>query len=129
MAKTKEELSRYNKEYRLKNKESLALKKAEYDKEYRLKNRDKLNEYQRNWSLLNKEKLKPKVKIYQSKNKDVLLMKGREREKKVRENLDERIVKQMLIRQGFERNQITPELIELKRITLKTTRLCLQLKS
>ena len=129
MAKTKEEMSQYNKEYRLKNKESLALKRSDYTKKYAKENKKKLNEKSLKWYHLNKEKIKQKMKEYQSKNKDILLIKGREREFESRRNLDDRILKQMLIRQGFSRCQITPELIELKRITLKTTRLCRQLKN
>ena len=44
-------------------------------------------------------------------------------------SLSDGYIKDQLRGQGFKNEQITPELIELKRITLKTTRLCRQLKN
>lgn len=45
------------------------------------------------------------------------------------ENLTDSYVKLRLTTQGFLKDQITPELIELKRIMLKTKRLCQQLQN
>jgi len=43
--------------------------------------------------------------------------------------IENRDAKRLLRRQGFTLEQLTPELIELKRITLKTERLCRRLKN
>ena len=99
--------------------------KKEYAKKWRKENSDKTKEYRRKYY---KENLS-KFKEYQKNNPKEYIGKILEYQKKNRVILSDVYIKKRLISQGFVKNQITPELIELKRITLKTKRLCLQLKS
>ena len=73
-------------------------------------NSEKAKDYSTKWAKENPEK----VKGYNAKG--------------VAELKDYYITRQLRM-QGFKNEQITPELIELKRITLKTTRLCRQLNT
>lgn len=99
-----------NKNYREKNIEKFKI----LDAEYRKKNKERLKRQQKEWRELNKDEIKNKKKLDHQYNCN---------------NLTDFYVKSTLVRIGFNRNEITPELIELKRITLKTTRLCRQLKN
>ena len=83
-------------------------------RKWRETNKEKVAEYSRKWAEANPEKAKASVKKFN------VLYKA---------ELRDPYVKQILRQQGFKSEQITPELIELKRITLKTKRLCRQLKN
>ena len=77
----------------------------------------------------NKQRHEDLVYSYRVKNLENSLITNRNSEKKAIAELKDRYLIKLLKKQGFKKDQITRELIELKRITLKTKRLCLQLKS
>ena len=85
-----------------------------YSIEYRKKHPEKSNNSNKKYRENNKEKLNIKSKKYSTI---------------VRNELADSYVKLQLTAQGFLKDQITPELIELKRIMLKTKRLCQQLQN
>jgi len=75
-----------NKEYSLKNKESLLAKRIQYKKDneknialykknYRIRNKDHISTYNKKYNLENKEILKEKAIIYEKNNKDILTKK------------------------------------------------------
>ena len=134
--KNKEKISEKSKEYRLKNKEKISERKKEYrlknkekisekDKEYRLKNKEKISEKAKEYRLKNKEKISKRMKEYVAKNIELY----RRYNRKKTECVSDYYVKRILLQTGFIEEQISPELIELKRITLKTERLCRRLKN
>ena len=127
----------------------------EYNRLYSIKNRDLIAKIQREYQANNVEKIKAQRKEYNSsfaeirrekeaaysqrrrelyeakKAKDIEAFRERQRASK-REgvaSLSDGYIKDQLRGQGFKNEQITPELIELKRITLKTSRLCRRLKN
>ena len=114
MAKTKEEIAEYQRRYYAENKLRLSERIKERRKKYYLKNKEKTSIQVKQWRDNNPEKRKA------SKNKSDV---------KAAASLATPYVIRQLKKQGFPREAITPELIELKRITLKTTRLCRQLKA
>lgn len=67
-------------------------------------------------------------KEYRTRNKKKLAVREKVRKEKNRENLTDAYVSRILVTQGFKREDISKEIIELKRIIIKTTRLCLQLQ-
>ena len=127
----------------------------EYNRLYSIKNRDLIAKIQREYQANNVEKIKAQRKEYNSsvaeirrekeaayrqrrrelydakKAKDIGAFRERQRAsmRKRIASLSDGYIKERLTKQGFKNEQITPELIELKRITLKTTRLCHQLKN
>ena len=101
MAKTKEEKAEYMRKYRAENPEKVKATRVKRAK-YRAENAE--------WSAFFAEKERARRAKNITELKDVY-------------------VEETLRRQGFPKESITPELIELKRITLKTTRLCRQLKN
>ena len=121
MAMAKEERGEYMRKYRAKNKEKLKAKKAKY----RAENAEKIKSYRAKWGAENPEKIKASQAEWFAKNAE----KEKARRAKSIAELKDGYVEEMLRRQGFKKEQITPELMELKRITLKTTRLCRQLKN
>ena len=81
---------KYNKEYRLENKQKLCEKAKEYynenkqklyekSKEYKLENKDKIAEQRKEYRLKNKQKLCEKTKEYQLKNKEKIAEKAKEK--------------------------------------------------
>ena len=98
-------------------------------KKYKDKNKIILAEASKKWYLENKQRHADLVYSYRVKNLENSLITNRNSEKKAIAELKDRYLIKLLKNQGFKNDQITPELIELKRITLKTKRLCLQLKS
>ena len=136
MAWTKEERRDYGIKYRAENAEKIKAQKAKYNKEnsekikaslkaWQKSNPEKLKEIQARHYSKNKESIREVQKIWQKANPDKL----KAMESRSRDNLSNKYVKQVLRRAGFPNESISPELIELKRITLKTKRLCLQLKN
>jgi len=123
--KHKEEIKEKNKLYYLINKEEIDNR----NRIFRINNEDIIKEKNRSYRANNKEVLIKKNKTWREKNKDVLIEKQILRDVNNRINLKDTYVRKCLISIGFKREQITPELIELKRITLKTKKLCLQLKN
>ena len=106
MAMTKEERKEYNSKYYAENSEKIKARIAKYCTENSEKEKIRCAKYR----VENKEKIKLRSV------KDITL-------------LSDSYIRRALVVQGFKNEQITPELIELKRITLKTTRLCRQLKN
>jgi len=106
MAKTKEEKAEYMRKWRAENVEKIKAKKAKY----RAENPEKVKGHSAKWYSENSEKEKARQVKYTTELKDMY-------------------IKAVLRQQGFPNESITPELIELKRITLKTERLCRQLKN
>ena len=92
-------------------------------------------EYHRKYRAENPEKIKAiraKSAKYRAENAEwsaFFAEKERARRAKNIAELKDVYVEEKLRQQGFPKESITPELIELKRITLKTTRLCRQLKN
>ena len=87
--------------------------------------KEEKREYMRKWRAENAEKIKTHNTKYRAKNAENIKTSNA----KATSSLASHYVKRILVSQGFKNEQITPELIELKRITLKTTRLCRQLKN
>ena len=136
MAMTKEERGEYNRKWRAENVEKIKANKAKY----RAENAEKIKSYRAKWGAENAEKVKASQAKWNAENPEKIkasqaewFAKNAEKEKVRRAKsiaeLKDGYVEEMLRRQGFKKEQITPELIELKRITLKTTRLCRQLKN
>lgn len=103
----------YDKIYYQKNKE----KKISAAKFYNSKRKSEISEYQKKYRIENKEKLKNLNKKYYKKE-DALIKK-----KNQIKDLKDFYVRRRLIADGFSRELITSELIEVKRIILKTKRL------
>lgn len=95
------------------------------NKTYRLENSMEIKSTKLKWYLANKEKTKQTCDNWKSNN----IEKVKKYRQKTIKDLHNCYIKRVLYQHGFKNNQITPELIELKRITLKTTRLCRQLKN
>ena len=136
MAMTKEERGEYNRKWRAENVEKIKAKKAKY----RAENAEKIKSYRAKWGAENAEKVKASQAKWNAENPEKIkasqaewFAKNAEKEKARRAKsiaeLKDGYVEEMLRRQGFPKESITPELIELKRITLKTSRLCRQLKN
>ena len=79
--------------------------KKERQKEYYKENAEQIKEYQKEYAKKNAERIK-------------------EHKKEYRKNLSDGYIKQEFKHQGYPPNQITPELIEVKRLIIKTKRLC-----
>ena len=77
----------------------------------------------------NKEKISEQRKQFYKENKEKLLEYQKQYSTELRYDLHPSYIKQRLKSQGFKSEQITEELIQLKTITLKTQRLCNQLKN
>ena len=84
-------------------------KNAELIKEYHKKNAEQIKEYQKEWRKNNAEHIKEQKKEYN---------------KEYSKNLSDGYIKRELKNKGYPPNQITPELIEVKRLIIKTKRLC-----
>ena len=99
--------------------------KAEDMRKYRAENPEKIKAYRAKWQAENAEKNKARFTKWRAENPE------KDKAKKAKEvlSLARYYVKGVLVAQGFPKESITPELIELKRITLKTSRLCRQLKN
>jgi len=107
-------------------------------KKWAKQNKDKLKEKNKIYREKNKEKIKAKrnlkiwesqtkiyYKKYREKNKINILKSSRKYTKKLVDNLDEKYCKYLLKEQGFTTEQIeqNQELIEVKRLIIKTKRL------
>ena len=121
MAWTKEERAEYDRKYRAENAEKLKVQRAKWREE----NPDKVKARLAKWKKENREKVKASQAKWLAKNVE----KEKARNAKGVAELKDYYIKGVLVAQGFPKESITPELIELKRITLKTSRLCLQLKN
>ena len=136
MAWTKEEIKAYKAKYRKENAEKIKAGKDKYYVDnaekvktrvakYRAENAEKVKAGKAKWRTENAEKEKVRKAKWYSENSE----KVRGFRKKNSDELKDVYIKERLRRQGFPNESISPELIELKRITLKTTRLCRQLNN
>lgn len=81
-------------------------------------NREKSRAIKHKWERANIEKVKIKNEKWKNDNPD----KVNTARKRRRENCVDSYIKDILIAHGFPKEQITPELIELKRMIIKTKR-------
>ena len=136
MAMTKEERREYNRKYYTENSEKIKARIAKYctenpEKEkirrtlYYKENTERVKAASAEYVAKNTEKEKIRCAKYRVENKEKIKL----RSVKDITLLSDSYIRRALVVQGFKNEQITPELIELKRITLKTTRLCRQLKN
>ena len=136
MARTKEERREYNRKYYTENLEKIKARQAKFlaenpEKEkirralYYKENTERVKAASAKYVAENPEKEKIRCAKYRVENKEKIKL----RSVKDITLLSDSYIRRALVVQGFKNEQITPELIELKRITLKTTRLCRQLKN
>ena len=136
MAMTKEEREEYNSKYYTENSEKIKARIAKYCTEnsekvkirkalYYEENMERVKAASAKYVAENPEKEKIRCAKYRVENKEKIKL----RSVKDITLLSDSYIRRALVVQGFKNEQITPELIELKRITLKTTRLCRQLKN
>ena len=111
---------------------------------YRALNKDRLDEKQKEWVYKNKEKVKifqkesylrnyeknrhkyrERRKLYYQKNHDKLL---KERRKRIID-LADRYIKDSLIRSGWDKTKLNPDIIEEKRNIIKVVRIIKQIKN
>jgi hypothetical protein len=97
--------------------------KCKYEKKYQQENKIKLAEYQKKHYQENKIRISEYAKKYRQENKIRITENAKKYRKEDTENLNLSYLKRLLKRQGFSTEQITPEIIELKLILIKTTRL------
>ena len=117
-----EKINLHTKEYF---KEHIDEKRA-YNKKWKSKNKPFLREMNRNWHRKNKVTEYARAKLWRISNKD----KVKELNKKYRDTLPDSYIKAALIRQyKVNASYIKPDFIEIKRIIIKTKRLCKTLKN
>lgn len=133
--KNKERIKKVVKKYAVKNKE----KKREYLKKYAVENRERLEKYKkkyaeenrevirekkRKYAKENREKRKEYLKKYVEENREMIREKNAERWHQGSTILSDPYIRHTLKGQfGLSINEITPELIEMKREQLKQYRL------
>ena len=100
-------------------KEEYRKKHPEKTKEYRKKHQKEIKEYRKEYRKKHPEKTKESQKEYRKKYQKKL----KEYQEECRKNLHPSYVKKELKRLGYTKEEITPELIEVKKETLKTKRL------
>jgi hypothetical protein len=99
------------------------IKIAKTAKKYREENKIKLLKYQRKYVQENKIKIAKHNKKYKEKNKIKIAKYNKKYFQEIKENLNGQYLKILLEKQGFSKEQMTPEIIELKLILIKTKRL------
>ncbi len=121
--KTKKDLlsnwcKKCKKEYRAiyheKNKERI----SQTNKKYKEKNKERISQTNKKYKEKNKEKEKRYIQKYTEENKEALILKDRKRI----EMMSNYYIVKTLRQQGIPKDQIAPELIELKRAILKVKR-------
>lgn len=103
------------------------LNNPEMYKEIRIKkNPEKLKVLHKNWVKKNPEKVKILTARYYEKNKEEVIKRNMVFARKYIDTLSDIYVAEKLKRQGFTKNEILqyPELVEVKRLTIKIQRLC-----
>ena len=116
-----EEINEKNKTYYKKNKEEL----KKWYKTYYKKNKEEIKEKNKTYYKKNKEEINEYKKAYRDKNKEKASEYRRERFLK----LPDSYIRQLLNNQGIDKSLITPEIMELKRATIKVTRIIKQKES
>jgi len=96
-----------------------------YAKQYQKNNPDKINKYQRLYRVKKPKVCKKISEKYYQNNKEKISQKFILSSQKT----DDRYIKIQLNKNGFKKEQITPELIEVKRLIIKTIRLCKTLQN
>ena len=109
-----------NKLYKLQNPEKI----IEYGKLYQLKNKEKVKVWLNTYRLKNLQKVQAAKKRCILKNPEKYKIIQKKSRIKVIAELKDCYIKDKLVRQGFPPNSITSELIEVKRLIIKTQRLC-----
>lgn len=97
-------------------------KQNEYQKRYRVKIPEKVKEWDKRSKAKRSELIKKEGKKYRISNAEKIKSAHVDAWKKYRKHLHPLYVKSVLIQNGFPKNKITPELIEVKKIILKTKR-------
>ena len=126
----KEKAIQYQKEWNKKNKEKVKQNRKEWNK----KNKEKVKQYQKEWRKNNKEKAKQYQKERYENNKEKAIQRSKEwyennkekakqRSKKAIEDCHPSYITDNLKQQGFNKEQITPELIEEKTNIIKIKRI------
>ena len=129
-------IKEYNRLYAIENREDIAKRQ----RDYQANNVEKIKAQRREHTLATTEIRREKEAAYRQrrrelydakKAKDIEAFKERRNDatRKNTVSLSDGYIKDQLRHQGFPNESITPDLIELKRITLKTSRLCRQLKN
>ena len=88
------------------------------------KNTAERKEWRKEYYLKNKSALINKAFAWAESNKEKRLECQKKVNNRASETLADRYVKKALREKGFKTNQITPELIEVQRLIIKTKRLC-----
>jgi hypothetical protein len=126
---------------RLENWRKQNLEKAkESQKKYVKENREKITSYQLKWQKGNIEKSRQYAKNWREKHPDKAKEKWKRYKKKYpekvkiqkqksRQELQHSYIKGQLLNKGFKSESITPELIEVQTLIIKTKRLCKTLQS
>ena len=96
---------------------------AEYAKKYQQENKIRLAERDKKYYQENKIKIAKHNKKYKEKNKIKIAKYYKKYFQEIKENLNGQYLKILLEKQGFSKEQMTPEIIELKLILIKTKRL------
>ena len=92
--------------------------KKEYRAIYHEKNKERRSQTNKKYKEKNKERISQTNKKYKEKNKEALILKDRKRI----EMMSNYYIVKTLRQQGIPKDQIAPELIELKRAILKVKR-------
>lgn len=95
------------------------------NKAYYENNQEEINEKNKTYYKKNKEEINEYKKAYRDKNKEKASEYRRERFLK----LPDSYIRQLLNNQGIDKSLITPEIMELKRATIKVTRIIKQKES
>jgi hypothetical protein len=114
----------YNRRYIIENKHRLSAAR----KKYYIDNKQRIKALNKEWKLKNKDKLKILAKEYRNKNKIKINISKFRCYEYYRDSLADNYVKGSLRQEGVSDKNITPALIEIKRLFLKTNRLLKQEK-
>lgn len=134
--RSKDDYKSYDPEYYQKNKERIKVNQQKYKlansekcklsaKKTRIKRVEENKITRRLWRKRNTEECNRKRSLWRKNNPE----KVREEKNKITETLKGSYVKRGLIKQGFPKDQITTELIEVQRLIIKTKRLCKTLQN
>lgn len=121
----KETIIEKSKIYRENNKEKLSIRK----KEYRISNLDIVKNRGKLYYENNKEKLLIHFKEYRKNNPEKMKQLSKKDYEKSSENLTDRYIRNLIKRHHPLIKEFPQEIIELKRIIIKTHRLCQQLQN
>jgi hypothetical protein len=117
----------YRKKYREKNKEKIRSSSSIYRQENKKKIKITYYEYYQ----LNKEKINKTCKIYRDENIDYINKRAKKINNQRAGKLMDIYIINQLLKQGFTKDEIksNSELIEVKRLIIKTKRLCKTLQT